>query len=370
MPENEKMEKELEGYRENINDIDEKIIELLNKRGEIALKIANIKKVLNLEVYQPNREREIIEKLKEKSNVLKPTNIESIWKEIMGACKDIQSAIIKVGYLGPEGTFTHQAALEFFPKAGTEFIPSKGIIEIFEDIEKNLIEFGIVPIENSLQGTVRDTLDSLIERDLIIYGEVELRIIQNLITLPEADLSNIKKIFSHPQAFGQSRTWIKTNLPTANLVNMNSTAEAVYKIKELNDPSNAAIGNEFSSTLNDLKILSPKIEDSSSNSTRFLIISKRENEVKEGRLKTSIVYVTKHVPGALYRVLKLFADADINLLKIESRPRRKGRWEYIFLMDFEGDKDDSKIINVIEKMKDLVIWYKILGSYPLPTISH
>lgn len=365
MNDNEKNDKELDGFRNDISQIDNEILELLNKRGDIAQKIGEIKKLLKLEVYQPHREKEIIARIKEQSSLLKPTNLEAIWKEIIGACKDIQGSIVKVGFLGPIGTFTHQAALDFFPNAGTEFIACKNILEIFENIEKDILEFGVIPIENSLQGTVRDTLDLLIEKDLIIYGEIELRIIQNLISMKDSDLSNIKNIYSHPQAFAQTRTWIKTNLPNVNLINTNSTAEAVHDIKELSDNSNAAIGTEFSSKIYDLKIINSKIEDNPSNYTRFLIISKEENKIKKGKIRTSIVYVTKHVPGALFHVLKLFADADINLLKIESRPRRKGRWEYIFLMDFEGDaKNDHKIQEVLEEMDQSVIWYKILGSYP------
>ncbi len=282
----------------------------------------------------------------------------------MGACKIIEGSIVKVGYLGPKGTFTHQAALEFFPKAGTNFIECKNNSKIFESIEKDITEFGVIPIENSLQGTVRDTLDLLIEKNLIIYGEVELRIIQNLISLKDSKLSNIKNIFSHPQAFAQSKNWLKKNIPTAKLINTNSTAEAIQKVKELNDKSNAAIGTEFACDLYDLLVYNSKIEDNSSNFTRFLIISKTGNKIKEGKIKTSLVYVTKHIPGALYQVLKIFAEANINLLKIESRPRRIGRWEYIFLMDFEGDKEDPKIIKVLEKMESSVIWFKILGSFP------
>ena len=366
MNDSEKNRKELDKYRDEISKIDNEIVERLNKRGDIAQKIGDIKKHLKLEVYQPHREKEVIDRIKKKSSILKPTNLEAIWKEIIGACKDVQGSIVKVGYLGPIGTFTHKAAIDFFPNAGTEFITCKNILEIFENIEKDILEFGVIPIENSLQGTVRDTLDLLIEKDLLIYGEIELRIIQNLISLKNSDLTKIKNVYSHPQAFAQTRTWIKMNIPNVNLINTNSTGEAIHNIKEMNDNSNAAIGTEFASKVYDLKILNSKIEDNASNYTRFLIISKEENKIKEGKIRTSIVFVTKHVPGALFQVLKLFADADINLLKIESRPRRTGRWEYIFLMDFEGDaKNDLKIQDLLKEMKESVIWYKILGSYPI-----
>lgn len=366
MSENEKYKKELEELRKDINKIDDQIIDLLNKRGEIALKVGNNKKLLDLDTYQPLREKEVIDRIKSKARILKQENIEEIWKEIMGSCKVIQGSVLKVGYLGPQGTFTHKAALEFFPKSGTEFIPCKNTSEIFENIEKDILEFGVIAIENSLHGTVHENLDHLIEANILIFGELELRIIQNLISLKKSRLSDIENIYSHPQGFAQTQSWIKSNLPSAKLINTVSTAESVRMIKELNDEKNAAIGSEFANKVYNLQILSSNIEDNPLNFTRFLVISKKENELREGKkVKTSLVYVTKHVPGALYKVLKIFAEADVNLTKIESRPRRRGRWEYIFLMDFEGDKEDQKIKEVLEKMSDLVIFYKILGSYPI-----
>lgn len=365
MTEKEKLEKELEELRKKINEVDIKIVELLNERGKIVIDIGKIKKNLDLDTYQPKREEKVIQKVVDKSNILPAESIEAIWKEIMSASKRIQGTIDKVGYLGPQGTFTHQAALEFFPKSGSKFIPCKNIIEIFENIEKKILNYGVIPIENSLQGTVRETLDLLIEKNLMIYGEIELRIIQNLIGFKGATSSQIEKIYSHPQAFAQTRSWLKTNLPNAELINVNSTAEAVKIIKDKKQESIAAIGTSFAANFHELKIIYSNIEDNPSNFTRFLIISDKENKIKKGKIKTSIIYVTKHIPGALYNVLELFANANINLLKIESRPRRKGRWEYIFLMDFEGDKEDPQIQKVIEQMKQNVIWYKILGSYPM-----
>ncbi|MBA7632988.1 Bifunctional chorismate mutase/prephenate dehydratase [subsurface metagenome] len=359
------LKKELRELREEIDKIDDTIVELLNKRGNIVAAIGDLKDRLDMKVFQPQREKEIIDRLKNKSSIFRDSSIEAIWKEIMSASKLIQGSITKVGYLGPKGTFTHQAALEYFPKAGSEFITASSSLEIFENVEKGLIDFGVIPIENSLQGTVRETLDLLIEKNLIIYGEIELRIIQNLISVKNSDLSKIQTIISHPQAFAQTRIWIKTNLPNVKLISVNSTAEAVRRVQELNDESYSAIGTEFSSQIYNLKVLSTNIEDNPLNFTRFLIISKRENDHKEGKIKTSVVFVTKHTPGALYRVLKIFADANINLLKIESRPRRRGRWEYIFLMDFEGNKDEEKVVQIFEKINENVIWCKILGSYPM-----
>ena len=364
MNDKEKFEKDLTLHREKINDIDDKIINLLNERANLVLEVGNVKKHLNIEVIQPQREAEIFQRLKSKSTIFTSSSIEAIWKEIISASRVIQDSIAKVGYLGPLGTFTHQAALEFFPKAGSDFISFVNSFEICEGLEKGLIEYGVLPIENSLQGTVRETIDLLIEKDLVIYGEIELRITQNLIALEKADISDIKNVFSHPQAFAQTRNWLKTNLPNANLIEVSSTAEAARRVKKLEDPTYAAIGTRFASEVYDLHILKEKVEDESSNFTRFLIISTKENPQKQENMKTSIVFVTKHVPGALYWVLKIFTEAKINLTKIESRPRRRVRWEYIFFVDFDGDKMDPNVQEALSMMQNNVIWMKILGSYP------
>lgn len=365
MSNNEELKKEMARFRERIDEIDDKIVDLLNNRGNFAIKLGEIKKKLNLERFQPQRELEVIERIKNKSLVFKKSSMEVIWNEIISASKAIQGKFVKVGYLGPMGTFTHQAALELFPKAGSEFIPYRSSIDIFNDIEKNVIEFGVFPIENSLQGTVLETVDILIEKEILIYSEIELRIIQNLIGLKETEISGIRHIYSHPQAFAQTRSWIRKFLPNVNLIDVSSTAEAVRRVRKLCDASYAAIGTEFASDVYDLEILKSKIEDEPINYTRFLVLSKKENPLKIEKMKTSVVFATKHVPGALFNVLKIFSDANLNLTKIESRPSRKRRWEYIFLMDFEGDKDEPKVNETFELMKSNVLWYKILGTYPM-----
>ena len=341
------------------------IVDLLNKRANTVIKIGNLKKALNLETFQPKREEEVKERIKSKSSIFKKKSLDAIWTEIMSASKLIQGTVTKVGYLGPMGTFTHQAALEYFAKAGTQFIPCDSMEDIFDKIAKGLLEFGIVPFENSLQGTVRETLDLLIENDIFLYGELEVRVIQNLVSLKEAELSDIKNVFSHPQALAQTKIWLKSNLPNVNITEVTSTAEAVRRIRKMEDKSYAAIGTDFAANIYELKVLESNIEDEKSNFTRFFILSKNENPLKAEKMKTSIVFVTKHVPGALYWVLKVFSDADINLSKIESRPRRRGKWEYIFFMEFEADKSDPEAVKALEQMKTNVIWQKILGTFPL-----
>ena len=282
----------------------------------------------------------------------------------MSACRQVQGEHIKVAFLGPEGTFTQKAALAFFPKSSTEFIPIERKHEIFQQVEGKYADFGIVPVENSIQGSVSDTLDLLIERNLKIYGEIEIRIIHNLLGMPGTKLSQLKTIYSHPIALSQVSEWIKKNIPQVEFIETVSTASAVRKVAEQKDPSCAAIGADITAELYGLSILAEGIEDNTANYTRFLVIANKSPE-PTGTDKTSMVFVTKHIPGALYNILKIFADAKINLAKIESRPRKFSKdsiWEYIFILDF--DEHITKAKDVIEKIKDQAIWMKILGSYP------
>ncbi|MFO8019225.1 MAG: prephenate dehydratase domain-containing protein, partial [Promethearchaeia archaeon] len=202
--EKKKLERELDELRRKIDSIDEKLLSFLNQRAEIVKGIGQIKQELGYNVFQPNREEKIINMLEEKSETLSHKSLKAIWKEIMAASKELQGHVIEVGYLGPKGTFTHQAALNYFPKANTEFVPCTNIAGIFSKIEKDILDFGAIPIENNMQGTVRETMDLLIEKELNIYGEIELRIVQNLISKQETKLSDVKKIYSHPQAFAQT----------------------------------------------------------------------------------------------------------------------------------------------------------------------
>ena len=279
----------------------------------------------------------------------------------MSACKVVQGKKTRVCFLGPEGTFTEIAAHKFFPKAGTLFIPAKHKKDVFAKVEGNYAEFGIIPIENSLEGSVRESLDLLIDHNLKIYGEVEIRIVHNLITHSGVKLSDITTVTSHPQALAQCNTWLLSNLPNADLKETSSTSKAIKEVADSKVTSLAGIGTELAAELYDLEIKARGIEDNTANYTRFYIISKKEN-MPTDHDKTSMVFVTKHVPGALHEVIRIFAEASVNLLKIESRPRKKDLWEYIFIIEFEGHKNDLQ--DVLEKIQEHTVFTKILGSYP------
>ena len=355
---------ELAKRRAKIDEIDQKIMDLINERSATAKKIGDFKKKNKIGVLQENREREVLNHVSDLAVNISPNNARLVWKEIMSASRQIQGEQVKVGYLGPKGTFTEQAAFLYFPKGNSEFVPYNQKYEVFSEVEKGHITFGIVPVENSIQGSVNETLDLLIESNVNIYGEIEQRIIHNLIGMEGTDLTKIQKVYSHPVALAQIRTWIKKNIPNAQLIDTTSTAFAIKKVKEMNDSTCVAIGNKHAAEIYGLSILADSIEDETSNYTRFLIISK-EKHPKTDNDKTSMVFVTKHKPGALFNILQYFAEAKVNLAKIESRPRKRSKssiWEYIFILDFDEHIDNVE--NVLSKVQDNAIWMKILGSYP------
>jgi chorismate mutase / prephenate dehydratase len=323
---------DLNSLRDQIDHLDEQIIELINRRAQISRKIGNIKQEKNQNVFQPEREQSVINHVKSLAKEISPQNAEFIWKEIMSACKQVQGKNPIVAYFGQEGSFSQIAAQKFFPKANITFLAGEKTQEIFQRIENGTADFGVVPVENSLQGSVPETLDCLIEKNVTIYGEIELRVSQNLIGLPGDKIENIKTVYSHPQALAQTAEWLKKNIPRADLVEFSSTAKAVKKIQEMKDPTSAAIGTELAAKLYNLEVLAPCIEDNSANFTRFLVISNQKPSITPND-KTSMVFVVKHVPGALFNILKYFAESKINLAKIESRPRKveKGSIWNIFL---------------------------------------
>ena len=267
--------------------------------------------------------------------------------------------MVKVAYLGPRGTFTEQAAISYFNK-NVELIPCRDLPEVFMTVSTGSSEFGVVPVENSIEGSVNIALDLLLESDLKISGEVELRIEHNLIARAPIDLSKIKAVASHPQALAQCRNFLRQNLPKAELIEVGSTAAAVKAIGE-NDYI-AAIGTELAAKIYGMKVIVRNIEDSPNNFTRFLVLGHMDAP-PTGKDKTSIIFSVVHAPGSLYEALGVFARRRINLTKIESRPTRKKPWEYIFYCDFEGHRTERLIKEALEELREKTILLKILGSY-------
>ncbi len=350
----------LKKLRKEIDEIDLKILELLNKRAKIALKIGEIKTAKKIPFYDPVREKNIVDNLiKKNKGPLPSETIKLLFREILSATLALQESQ-KVSYLGPEGTFTHLAAIRYFGSF-VQLEPLDNIKSIFEVVEKGLSKFGVVPIENSNEGTVTFTLDMFMQYEVKIWGEIIIPISHHLLSLT-GEKEKIKRIFSHPHAKAQCREWLNKNMPNIPLYDVSSTAEAA-KQASLHEEV-AAIASEFAATLYGLKFVAKNIEDYKHNYTRFFILGK-DFPPSTGSDKTSIMFTLQDKPGALYNALKPFKDSEINLTKIESRPSKTRKWEYVFFVDFIGHIDDKKVKETLKEVEKYCIQIVHLGSYPI-----
>ncbi len=352
--------KELEKLRNKIDEIDDTILDLLNKRSHIVLDIAHIKRNENAKFYSPEREREILERLTSMNKGPFPNEtLKVIYREILSASLSLEEPL-RVAYLGPLATFTHLAALRHFGSS-VSFVSTESIKGVFNAVESNGAQYGVVPIENSTEGIVSYTLDLFVDYDLKVAAEVMLEISQNLIS-KSGQKEKIKKVFSNPHAAAQCRRWLESNLPAVPILDITSTAKAAELASQ--DDAAAAIASELAAKVYNLQFVEKGIEDIKHNFTRFLVISKIIPP-KSGKDKTSIMFSIKDKAGALYLIVRPFARHRINLTKIESRPSRRKAWEYIFFVDMEGHTDDRKIRKAINDVKKECLFLKVLGSYPL-----
>ncbi len=362
------MVREIDRLREDIDRIDEEILRLLNERARIAKKIGDIKKRNGLEVHAPERERAIFEKIlrlnRERFREEFPSEaLVHIYREIISACLSLEKPL-KVAYLGPKATFTHQAALEFFGFSA-QYIPCTTIRDVFVEVESQRCDYGVVPVENTIEGVVNYTLDMFLESDLKISGEVVIPISLHLLSTAES-LEEIRKIYSHKVAIGQCRSWIEKNLPKVQIIETESTAKACEIALE--EEGSGAIASEVASYTYHLNILARNIQESTDNYTRFLVIARRDMS-PTGKDKTSLIFAVRDEPGALYRALEAFSKKGVNLTKIESRPSRRKAWDYVFFIDLEGHKEEPKVREALEDLKDRTLMVKILGSYPRALLS-
>jgi len=351
---------ELEKLRTKIDDIDEAILRLLNKRARVVLKVGEIKRSENKGFYSPQREREILERLKKLNSGPFPNDaLNFVFKEIFSASLSLERPI-DVACLGPLATFTHLAGLRHFGSSA-HFLAVSSIKEVFETVDSAKADYGIVPIENSNEGVVSHTLDTFVDFDLKITAEVLLEVSHNLLSR-SGKIGRVKKVYSHPQATAQCRQWLERNLPDVQIFEALSTAKAAELSAK--DPSAAAIASELAAKMYGLNFIERNIEDSKQNYTRFLIISK-DSAPKTGRDKTSVMISIKDKPGALYDMLSPLKKAGINLSKIESRPSKRKAWEYIFFIDMEGHADSPRVRKALEELKGSCLYLKVLGSYPI-----
>ncbi len=351
---------DLDALRKEIDAIDEEILSLLNKRAEIALKIGKIKRDSGQPIYVPGRERKIVERLSALNRGPFPSSaIKYVFREIISACVAVQKDV-KVAYLGPEASFTHQAGTEFFGLS-TTFVPVKFVEGIFEEVEREHVDYGVVPFENSTEGVVSRTLDAFMEfQGVRIVGEIYLRISHHLLT-KSGDLQGIKEIYSHPHAVAQCKRWLASVLPEVPVVYVTSTAEAAKMAASREGAG--AIASEMAATVYGLKVAVRDIEDIKDNYTRFLVIGKEEIP-PTGADKTSVIFSISDEVGALKNILACFSDRGINLTKIESRPSRKKPWDYIFYVDFMGHWKEENVKQALDCLEKRCVFVKILGSYP------
>jgi chorismate mutase/prephenate dehydratase len=350
---------EIERLRKEIDDIDNEILRLLNKRAATVIEIAHIKRNERAKFYSPEREREILERLTFINKGPFPNDtLKVIYREILSASLSLEEPL-NVACLGPLATYTHLAALRHFGSSAS-FLPVESIKAVFDTVDSGKTEFGVVPIENSNEGVISSTLDLFMDYDLKVSAEVMLEISHNLLS-KSGDKSKIKKVYSNPQATAQCRRWIETNLIGIPILESTSTAKAAEIASQ--DDEAAAIASEVAAKVYDLHFVEKNIGDSKHNYTRFLVISK-EYPSKTGEDKTSIMFSIKDRPGALHDILVPFKKAKINLTKIESRPSKRKAWEYIFFVDMEGHVDDKRVRKAIDSIRDSCLYVKILGSYP------
>jgi chorismate mutase / prephenate dehydratase len=350
---------DLDDWRSRINNLDEAILNLLNQRGQAALQIGELKRQQDLPYYVPERESQILDRLVGiNQGPLSGDAVRAIWREILSASLALEHPL-PVVYLGPPGTFTHQAAVRRFGSSARS-VPVRSIADVFDEVERGRAQYGVVPVENSTEGAVNVTLDRLIDADVVITGEITLDITQHLLSLA-TELGEIKTVCSHPQGLAQCRGWLSANLPDVPQEELSSTSAAAERAKE--DPAVAAIASEMAARMYDVPVLRSRIEDNPANSTRFLVIG-REPASPSGRDKTSILFSMKNEPGVLYSILQPFAAHRLNLTKIESRPTKRRPWEYVNFVDFEGHRDTDLVRAVLAEVKGRCQFLKVLGSYP------
>jgi len=349
----------LKKLRSKIDNLDKSIIWLLNTRAKVTLDIARVKNKNGKSIYVPEREREVLRKINALSKgPLDRRALEAIYREVMSSSLALEKPL-KIAYMGPEASFSNLAALKRFGSQ-VSFVACSGISDVFSEVERDASDYGVVPVENSIEGAVTHTLDLLVDSDLKICSQIILDVAHNL--LANCPKDKIKRVYSNPQVLGQCRIWLQENLPNTELIEVSSTTRAAQiSAKEKNS---ACIASLLAGKVYKLKVVERDIEDSAHNITRFFVIGKTETG-KTGYDKTSILFSIKDKVGALHDMLMPFKKYKINLTKIESRPSKKKAWDYYFFMDLEGHKQDLKIQRALTELESKCKFLKILGSYPV-----
>ncbi|MEQ1528987.1 MAG: prephenate dehydratase [Methylococcales bacterium] len=351
----------LSELRDQIDAIDAQILQLINQRAVCAIEVAKTKIAQGEQgsFYRPDRESLVLRRIKDlNQGPLSDHTTVRFFRELMSACLALEKPM-DIAFLGPEGTFTQQAAFKHFGHA-VKTIPVASINEVFSEVELHKCQFGVVPVENSTEGVINHTLDRFLSSSLQICGEVEIRVHQNLMG-HAGSLADITEVYSHQQSIAQCRQWLDKNLPNARLTAVSSNAEAAKLAA--NNKQAAAIAGVVAAEVYELNIIEKNIEDEPNNTTRFFIIGQQAS-APTGNDKTTLMVSTGNQAGALHRTLEPFARFGIDMVNIESRPSRQGLWDYIFFIDINGHSENEHIAKALTIVKDSVKMFKLLGSYP------
>ncbi|HEX4388314.1 MAG TPA: prephenate dehydratase [Steroidobacteraceae bacterium] len=353
----------MQAVRARIDATDQAIQRLISERALLAQQVGISKTQSGraVDYYRPEREAQVLRAARARNKgPLADAEVLRLFREIMSACL-AQQEPLKVAFLGPEGTFTQTALLNHFGHS-VRALPLHSIEEVFHEVEAGSADFGVVPIENSSEGTVNHTLDRFLTSPLKICGEVELRIRQHLLGRMDS-LERIARVCSHPQSLAQCRGWLEEHLPEVERVSVSSNAEGARRARD--EAGTAAIAGETAAQVYDLKVLAAHIEDRSDNTTRFLVLG-RKLFAASGEDRTTLLVSVGHTdaPGALHRLLEPLARHKVSLTRIESRPSRRRKWDYVFFIDLEGHAEDVHVARALAALKRRASLFRILGSYP------
>jgi len=348
----------LDDLRKKINEIDEKLVELLNERTRTVVEIGKIKANQGIEPYDPGREKKVLERVQQlNAGPLDAAALKAIYREIMSSALALERQV-KVAYLGPAATFSHSAARSKFGTS-VEYVACETVADVFSAVQTQEANYGVVPIENSIQGAESPTLDSFVTTTLKVCAEIVHPI--SICLLSRTSREKIKRIYSHPQPLGQCRRWLQMEMPGVEQVPTTSTARAAELAAV--EKGVAALACPLAAEIYKLDVLASNVQDLANNETRFMVIAKTCGQAT-GDDKTSVIFAVKHAAGSLYNALESLKKYGLNMTKIESRPSRSKAWEYNFFVDFEGHADDPKIAEALKDLATHCSFLTVLGSYP------
>lgn len=345
-------------HRKAIDKLDAEIVRLLNERTKHVLEIGEIKLKAGEEIYAPHREQAVFDRIcKTNAGPITNESLRAIYREIMSSALSLEKSM-KIAFLGPEATFTHEAAIRRFG-ASLKYSPQNSIADVFTDVSRQRADYGVVPVENSTEGVVTHTLDMFVDSDLKVVAQIILKIQQCLISRFKRD--QIQKFYVHPQTLAQCRAWLQKNYPQAEIIETSSNARSVeFASREKNS---AAIGGVLAAEKYSVPVLEQNIQDNAVNATRFLVLG-RQCSPSTGRDRTSLMLSIKDDVGALHSALAPFRKYKLNMTKIESRPSKRKAWEYFFFVDCDGHMNDKKVAKAINDLEQVCNFVKVLGSYP------